>query len=32
MTETSLVPLAIEQSGRKLGAVMAELVARAQAR
>jgi D-alanine-D-alanine ligase len=32
MTETSLVPLAIEQSGRTLGAVMADLVARAQAR
>jgi D-alanine-D-alanine ligase len=32
MTETSLVPLAIEQSGRMLGAVMADLVARAQAR
>lgn len=32
LTETSLVPLAIEQSGRMLGAVMADLVARAQAR
>jgi D-alanine-D-alanine ligase len=31
-TETSLVPLAIEQSGRTLGAVMADLVAGAQAR
>ena len=32
LTETSLVPLAIEQSGRTLGGVMADLVVRAQNR
>jgi D-alanine-D-alanine ligase len=32
MTETSLVPLAIEQSGRDLGEVMSQLVARARTR